>query len=124
MTRRDIVVSLTLAASMVFAMSVQAAQLGLPGEPEIDETTAADCDRTVPPDEPLAHGRIVAVDPRAGRITLDYRPILPLLPEGGRRIFHVAAGELPSGLGPRDKVRFEVKRDGHTYTVTHIENSN
>jgi Cu/Ag efflux protein CusF len=124
MTRRDILGSLTLAATMVFAVSVQAAELTLPGEPELDEKVESFCDQEAPSDEPLAYGRIVAVDPKAGRITLDFQPILPALPEGGRRIFQVADAKSLKGLGPGDKVRFEVERDGRSYTVTRIENRN
>jgi Cu/Ag efflux protein CusF len=124
MTRKDLLATLTLAAAIVLAGSVQAAELVLPGEPEINQSMADDCERAVPSDEPLAHGRIVAVDPKAGRITLEFQPILPLLPEGGRRVFRVADARSLNGLGPGDKVRFEVERDGRHYIVTRIENSN
>jgi Cu/Ag efflux protein CusF len=127
MTRRnirDILGTLTLAASMILAASVQASELTLPGEPEIDQKVEAVCDQAALPDEPLARGRIVAVDLKAGRVTLDFQPILPLLPEGGRRIFQVSDAKSLKGLGPGDKVRFEVERDGRSYTVTRIENSN
>jgi Cu/Ag efflux protein CusF len=124
MTRRYILGSLTLAATMLLAVSVQAAELTLPGEPEVDQKAEALCDQATLPDEPLARGRIVAVDPKAGRITLEFQPILPLLPEGGRRVFRVADAKWLKGLGPGDKVRFEVERDGGSYTVTRIENSN
>ncbi len=77
-----------------------------------------------PPDEPLASGRIVAVDRAAGRVTLEYRPIPELLLEGGRRVFNVEDPTSLTGLGPGDKVRFEVERNGRTFKVTRIENSN
>jgi Cu/Ag efflux protein CusF len=124
MTRKYVLGPLMLAATIVFAASVHAAELTLPGEPEFDHKAEALCDQAVPFDEPLARGRIVAVDLTAGRITLDFQPILPLLPEGGRRVFHVADAKSLKGLGPGDKVRFEVERDGRHYTVTRIENSN
>ena len=124
MTRRDILGSLMVAATIFVASNVNAAELTLPGEPEIDQTVEALCDQAVPFDVALARGRIVAVDPKAGRITLEFQPILPLLPEGGRRIFQVADVKLLKGLAAGDKVRFEVERDGRTYTVTRIENSN
>jgi Cu/Ag efflux protein CusF len=108
---------------MVLTMGVQAAERPMPGEPEIDHKVEL-CDQAVPLDEPLARGRIVAVDPKAGRITLDFQPIVPFLPEGGRRIFQVADAKSLKGLGPGDKVRFEVERDGRHYTVTRIQNSN
>ncbi|WP_425069652.1 copper-binding protein [Reyranella sp.] len=70
-----------------------------------------------------ASGRIVAIDPAAGKITLDYRP-LPLLPEGGVRVFSVEDPTALKGLSAGDRVRFEVERDGRRYVVTHLENSN
>lgn len=82
------------------------------------------CSTELPPaDGQLASGRIVAVDPAAGRITLDYRPI-PLLPEGGVRIFTVEDPASLKGLRPGDRIRFEVERDGRRFVVTHVENSN
>ena len=81
------------------------------------------CNGEVPNGTPLASGRVVAVDPAAGRITLDYRP-LPLLPEGGVRIFTVEDPAALKGLGPGDRVRFEVDRDGRGFVVTRLENSN
>lgn len=103
-------------ASPVLAMTT------LPGEPEIDEQVS--CDHAVPSDEPLAAGRVVAVDSVAGRITLEYRPIPQLFLEGGTRIFAVEDPSSLKGLGPGDKVRFDVERDGRRYIVTYIENSN
>jgi Cu(I)/Ag(I) efflux system protein CusF len=76
-----------------------------------------------PSDGPLASGRVVAIDPAAGKITLDYRP-LPLLPEGGVRIFSVEDPSLLKGLSAGDRVRFEVERDGRRYVLRHLENSN
>ena len=124
MTRKNVLGPITLAAAIVLAGSVHAAELTLPGEPEIDQRAEAVCDQAALPDEPLARGRIIAVDPKAGRITLEFQPILPLLPEGGRRIFQVADTKSLKGLGSGDKVRFEIERDGRSYTVTRIENSN
>jgi Cu/Ag efflux protein CusF len=125
MTRRDILGSLALAATIMLTASVQAAELTLPGEPEADQQPTVGCDQAaVLPDEPLARGRIVAVDPKGGRITLEFQPILPLLPEGGRRVFLVADAKSLKGLGPGDKVRFEVERNGRHYTLTRLEHSN
>jgi Cu/Ag efflux protein CusF len=82
------------------------------------------CTAEVPPnDAQMASGQIVAVDPAAGRITLDYRP-LPLLPEGGVRIFAVEDPTILKGLSAGDRVRFEVEREGRNYVVTRLENSN
>jgi Cu(I)/Ag(I) efflux system protein CusF len=76
-----------------------------------------------PDDTPLGSGRVVAVDPAAGRITLEYRP-LPLLPEGGVRVFAVEDASLLKGLSAGDRVRFDVERDGRRFVLRHLENSN
>ncbi len=81
------------------------------------------CTAEAPDDTPLASGRVVAIDPAAGKITLDYRP-LPLLPEGGVRVFSVENPALLKGLSAGDRVRFEVERDGRRYVLRHLENSN
>jgi len=120
MTHRYIPALLTLAATMFLAAHAQAMEVTLPGEPTFDQA----CDQTVPLLEPLARGRVVAVDKSAGLVTLQFQPILPFLPEGGTRIFAVAHAKWLKGLGPGDKVRFEVERDGRRYTVTRLENSN
>ena len=115
---------LGLAATMFVAVHVQAMELTYPGEPEL-LSGPPECMLEVPlSEEPLAYGRIVAVDRASARIVLEFRPILPFLPEGGTRIFQVADAHSLKGLGPGDKVRFEVERDGRHFTVTHIENSN
>lgn len=88
------------------------------GNPEIETCTAE-----TPDDTPLATGRVVAIDPAAGKITLDYRP-LPLLPEGGVRVFSVEDPAILKGLSAGDRVRFEVERDGRRYVLRHLENSN
>ena len=94
---------------------------GAHGEYDHDPDT---CSVEVPPnDSHMASGRIVAVDPAAGRITLDYRP-LPLLPEGGVRIFAVEDPAILKGLRHGNRVRFEVEREGRNYVVTRLENSN
>ena len=124
MTRRYIPGLLTIAATILFTAGVHAAELTFPGEPAFDQAGEATCDQAVPADMPLARGHVVAVDRKAARITLQFQPILPFLPEGGTRIFQVAQARWLKGLGPGDKVRFEVERDGRSYTVTHLENSN
>jgi Cu/Ag efflux protein CusF len=113
---------LTLAA-IIFAAAHASAWETLPGEPPVEDKQQAQ-ERIVPSDEPLASGRVVAVDSTGGRITLEYRPIPQLFLEGGTRIFQVADPTSLKGLGPGDKVRFEVERNGRSYTVTRIENSN
>src|SRR5258708_6402635 len=121
MTRRYLVGLLTLAAATAFFAVGQAVALDatLPGEPQ-----EAARDQAVPSDEPLARGRVVAVDAAGGRITLEFRPIPELLPEGGTRIFSVKEPAWLEGLRPGDKLRFEVERDGRNYTITRIANSN
>jgi Cu/Ag efflux protein CusF len=114
---------LTLAAT-IFAAAHASAWETLPGEPPVDDRQQATHERIIWSDEPLASGRVVAVDRAAGRITLEYRPIPQLFLEGGTRIFQVADPTSLKGLGPGDKVRFEVERSGRSYTVTRIENSN
>lgn len=88
------------------------------GNPDIQT-----CSAEAPDDTPLASGRVVAIDPTAGKITLDYRP-LPLLPEGGVRVFSVEDPTILKGLSAGDRVRFEVERDGRRYVLRHLENSN
>lgn len=114
---------LTLAAT-IFAAAHASAWETLPGEPPVDDRHQVVQESILPPDEPLASGRVVAVDQPAGRITLEYRPIPQLFLEGGTRIFPVTDPASLTGLGPGDKVRFEVERNGRSYTVTRIENSN
>lgn len=114
---------LTLAAIIVAAAHASAWET-LPGEPPVDDRHQAASERIIWSDEPLASGRVVAVDRAAGRITLEYRPIPQLFLDGGTRIFQVADPASLKGLGPGDKVRFEVERNGRSYTVTRIENSN
>ena len=114
---------LTLAATIFVAAHASALET-LPGEPPVEDRQQAVQERVVPSDERLASGRVVAVDRSAGRITLEYRPIPQLFLEGGTRIFHVEDPATLKGLGPGDKVRFEVERNGLSYTVTRIENSN
>jgi Cu/Ag efflux protein CusF len=123
MTRRYLVGLLTLAAT-ILAVSQALALETLAGEPEAGDKAEVTGDEVVPSDEPLARGRIVAVDPARGRITLEFRPIPQLLPEGGTRIFSVKEPAWLEGLRPGDKLRFEVERDGGGYVITRIANSN
>ncbi len=123
MTRRYISGLLTFAAT-IFAVGQALALETQPGEPEFGDRVEAPCDQAVPSDEPLAAGRVVAVDRAAGRITLEFRPIPQLLLEGGTRIFQVKDPASLKALGPGDKVRFEVERDGRSFVVTRVENSN
>jgi Cu/Ag efflux protein CusF len=114
---------LTLAATIFVAAHASALET-LPGEPPVEEKHQAIQEKVAPSDEPLASGRVVAVDRNASRITLEYRPIPALFLEGGTRIFHVDDPTSLKGLGPGDKVRFEVERDGRSYTIVRLVNSN
>src|SRR5512147_1686988 len=108
MTRKHVLGWLTFAATMFAAGQVLALQ-PLPGEPQIDDRAeaAAHEQPVLPDDEPLARGRVVAVDRKAGTITLEFRPIPQQFLEGGTRIFRVEDPALLKGLGPGDKVRFD-----------------
>jgi Cu/Ag efflux protein CusF len=119
--------SLTFAPALAALAILPLASLSaaaLPGVADADDNpeihaTSADA----PDDTPLASGRIVAIDPAAAKITLDHRP-LPLLPEGGVRVFSVENPAILKGLSAGDRVRFEVERDGRRFVLTHLENSN
>ena len=121
--------SLTLAAALA-ALALSPLVISplsaatLPTLADMDgETELQNCTAEVPDDTPLGSGRVVAVDPAAGRITLEYRP-LPLLPEGGVRVFAVEDPTILKGLSAGDRVRFDVERDGRRYVLRHLENSN
>jgi Cu/Ag efflux protein CusF len=122
MARTNTPVWLTLAATIFVAAHASALET-LPGEPPVEGKYQTAQER-IAPDEPLASGRVVAVDRAGSRITLEYRPIPQLFLEGGTRIFHVGDPTSLKGLGPGDKVRFEVERDGRSYTITRLVNSN
>jgi hypothetical protein len=49
---------------------------------------------------------------------------LPLLPEGGVRIFAVELPTILKGLSAGDRVRFNIEREYRSYVVTRLENSN
>jgi Cu/Ag efflux protein CusF len=123
MTRAYISGWLGFAATVFVAGQVLALET-LPGEPEIDGKVETAREQAVQSDEPLATGRVLAVDRAAGRITLEFRPIPQLFLEGGIRIFLVKDPASLKGVGPGDKVRFEVERNGRSYLVTRVENSN
>lgn len=121
--------SLTLAAALA-ALALSPLVISplsaatLPTLADMDgETDLQNCTAEVPDDTPLGSGRVVAVDPAAGRITLEYRP-LPLLPEGGVRVFAVEDPAMLKGLSAGDRVRFDVEREGRRYVLRHLENSN
>jgi Cu(I)/Ag(I) efflux system periplasmic protein CusF len=73
---------------------------------------------------PLAAGKIVAVDPTAGRITVKHRGIGRFYLEPSTTVFHVEDPTLLTGLTPGDKIRFDAERNGKRYAITRIEHSN
>jgi len=78
-----------------------------------------------PPNElALTAGKIVAVDAKDGRLTVNHRGVARYYLEPGTFIFGVEDPALLTGLTPGDKIRFDVERAGKRYTITRIENSN
>jgi Cu/Ag efflux protein CusF len=124
MVRRYLFGMLAFVATVFTIGQVLALAMTLPGEPEIDGDVGVTHGHVVPSDEPLAIGRVIAVDYARGRITLEYRPIPQLFLDGGTRVFSVREPASLEGLGPGDKVRFEVERKARSYTITRIRNSN
>jgi Cu/Ag efflux protein CusF len=121
---RAYLLSLLSVAATIFAVGQALALETLPGEPEVEDWVETVRGQAVPPDEPRAMGRVLAVDRAAGRITLEFRPIPQLLPEGGTRVFRVKDPASLKGVNAGDKVRFEVERNGRSYLVTRVENRN
>ena len=125
MSTKPLMQAAALAALLIasaFVSPVMAANL--PSFADMDgDAEFQTCTAEAPDDTPLATGRVVAVDPAAGRITLEHRP-LPLLPEGGVRVFAVEDPAILKGLSAGDRVRFDVERDGPRYVLRHLENSN
>ena len=113
-----------LAVMIVMVGPVPALDMTLADQPEAESEGEASGEQAMRSRVLLVLGRVVAVDPASGRITLEFRPIPHLFLEGGTRSFSVADPLTLKGLGPGDKVRFEVKLNGRAYTVTYIENSN
>lgn len=72
----------------------------------------------------LTVGKIVAVDAKDGRLTVNHRGVARYYLEPGTFIFGVEDRALLTGLTPGDKIRFDVERAGKRYTITRIENSN
>lgn len=115
--------SFTLLAALVLSGVANAVHSSVPASPpdEGDEPM----DELVAPQHPLAMGQVVAVDRTAGTITLRHKPIPgAFMMETMTMIFRVADRTMLEGLTAGDKVRFEVQRDGRSYVVVRIENSN
>ena len=124
MARRCLFGVLALVATILTIGQVLALAMTPPGEPEIEGDMGVTHGHAVLSEQPLAIGRVVTVDRATGRITLEYRPIPQLFLDGGTRIFRVREPSSLEGLGPGDKVRFEVELDARAYTITRILNSN
>jgi Cu/Ag efflux protein CusF len=73
---------------------------------------------------PLASGRIVALNEKAGTLTVRHGAIPRYELDRMTRIFAVENKELLTGHTTGDKIRFDlVRRDGH-YVINRLENSN
>ena len=73
---------------------------------------------------PLAVGRIVAVNDKAGMLTVQHGAIRRFELDPLTRVFTVEDKAMLTGLTPGDKIRFDlVRKDGH-YVIDRIENSN
>jgi Cu/Ag efflux protein CusF len=73
---------------------------------------------------PLAAGRVVAIDPGNGKITVEHAPITRFYLERMTRTFPVEDRTLLVGHTPGDKIRFDLERRTGHYVITRIENSN
>lgn len=121
MSQKSILGILTLIATIGLAGSVVAAETMYDPWPHEDETLGS---AQSAQSGSFASGRVVAVDRTAGKVTLEYPPIPQLLLEGGTRNFAVQDAALLTSLAPGDKVRFEVEREGRSFVVRRIVNSN
>jgi Cu/Ag efflux protein CusF len=121
MSQKSILGLLTLVVTIGLAGSVVAAETMYDPWPYEDEAQGSSPSAR---SGPFASGRVVAVDRTAGKVTLEYPPIPQLLLEGGTRNFAVQDAALLTSLAPGDKVRFEVEREGRSFVVRRIVNSN
>ena len=88
---------------------------------EVDEPPS----EIISPRQPLAAGEVVAINHAAGTITIRHKPIPGLLKmETMTMIFRVSDKSMLEGLSPGDKIRFKLERDGRSFVVVRIENSN
>ena len=74
--------------------------------------------------QPLAAGRILAVDSDASRLAIEHGAIRHLSLPPGTALFRLEDPQALVGLTPGDKIRFVVEREGRTYFITRLENSN
>jgi Cu/Ag efflux protein CusF len=122
MTRRTILKSLAIVVSTAISGSVVAMDSSFTTGPadEADEMP----DILTSSKQPLAAGRIVAIDRNAGKIAIEHIPISYLFMEKMTMIFRVADADSLYGLTAGDKIRFRVERDGKSYVITRVKNSN
>jgi len=81
-------------------------------------------DVLAPQGEPLAVGKIVAINRDTCQLELEHMPIKAYYMQGMTMVFKVADPSLLYGRTPGDKVRFQLERKGRSYVITRIENSN
>lgn len=126
--RRIVLVPVFLLASVLAGGAVLAAEhikATLPCLATAPDDLSPDRLATLAPAEeyPLAAGRIVAINPKAGTITVAHAPIDHLYLQAETRIFQVQDPTLLTGLTAGDKIRFDLERKGKGFVVTRIENS-
>jgi protein SCO1/2 len=68
------------------------------------------------------HGIVMSVDAQARQVTLDHDDI-PGLMQGMTMTFELAPEVSLEGIGPGSRVRFTVRREGRTYTLTELRPS-
>ena len=73
---------------------------------------------------PLAAGRIVAVNDKAGTLTVAHGPVRRFELDPMTRIFPVQDKTMLTGLAPGDKIRFDLVRKDGRYVIDRLENSN
>jgi Cu(I)/Ag(I) efflux system protein CusF len=76
------------------------------------------------PEQPWAAGKVLATHRDSHTIAIEHRPIESFYMPNMTMVFRVADPSLLVGLTAGDKIRFKVERDGRSYTITAIENSN
>ena len=65
-------------------------------------------------------GKVVAVAPDKGAVTLDHEEI-PGLMKAMKMEYHVANPKELEGLKPRDQIQGRLKAESGKYTITHLE---
>ena len=112
--RRNGAAAVALSGSMQSALAVDPAD-------EVDDPP----NEFISPTQPLAAGEVMAVNRDAGTITIRHKPIPDIfLMETMTMIFRVSDKSMLEGLTAGDKIRFKVERDGRSFVVTRIENTN